>query len=256
MPSPVNRTRLSVVGLVLLGLLAAVLSVAALLQNRGSVVAEPAPTVSSGPTTPVLESGSPAPQPSVSPTVEPSPSVTASEPARVLPRVVVIGDSHSVGDPASTWVGSASQRLGWGEVVNLSSPGRGYVTTPRSCDFTPCVNFERSIPLIVQAKPDIVVTFGGTADGDYNLKEPAASYFKALRKALPDAQIVAISPVTSGDTAQYWLTLHKRNIAAAVEAVGGKLVDVGQPGVGDGKKLSAKAQAEIADQVVAQLGAA
>ena len=40
--------------------------------------------------------------------------------------VVVMGDSHSVGDPSVTWVGAASAQLGWGPVVNLSAPGRGF----------------------------------------------------------------------------------------------------------------------------------
>lgn len=261
MPSPANRTWLSIAGLVVLGIVAAVLGVAALLQNRAPVSAEPAAprpavTQSQAPS-PELPAPSPSasgPEPSVTESVEPT--VSASEaPTQSPQKVVVIGDSYSVGDPSSTWIGAATQGLGWGEVVNLSSPGRGFVAKARSCDFTPCSNFEGSIPLIVKAKPDVVVTFGGAADGDYDIKDAAASYFSALRKALPDARIVALSPISTDAQAPYWITLHQKSIKAAVEAVGGTLVDVGQPALGDGKKPSAKAQQQIADKVVAQLEA-
>ncbi|MBB1512574.1 SGNH/GDSL hydrolase family protein [Tessaracoccus sp. MC1627] len=169
------------------------------------------------------------------------------------PTVVVVGDSFSLGEPSDTWVGTAAEELGWGLVTNLSSPGRGYITAPRSCDFAPCDTFIGTISAIAEAQPDIVVTFGGTADGDYSLADPAAEYFEALRAALPQAELVAISPITTEDPAPFFLTLHNDTIRDGVEAVDGTFVDVGQPGVGDGETLSGDAQAEIAQQVVDQL---
>lgn len=166
---------------------------------------------------------------------------------------MVIGDSYSVGAPEETWVGTAAQALAWGEVVNLSSPGRGYVANPRSCDFEPCGTFEASIPAILEAQPTIVITFGGTADGDYGLAEATSSYYEALREALPEAELIAISPVTTEDTADYWLTLHNRTITAGVEAVDGTFIDVGQPGLGDGDELSPEAQAAIAEAITGEL---
>ncbi|MHA6512276.1 hypothetical protein [Tessaracoccus sp. Z1128] len=108
-------------------------------------------------------------------------------------------------------------------------------------------------PAIAEAEPDVVVTFGGTSDGDYSLADPATKYFDALRQALPDAELVAISPVTTEGSVPYFLTLHGRTIRAAVEAVDGTFVNVGQPGAGDGETLSGEAQAEIAQKVVDQL---
>ena len=113
--------------------------------------------------------------------------------------------------------------------------------------------FVGTVSTIAEAEPDVVVTFGGNADGDYSLADAAGEYFAALRQALPEAAIVALSPVTTEDPAPYFLTLHSRTIRAGVEAVDGTFVDVGQPGVGDGETLSGEAQAEIAQQVIDQL---
>lgn len=256
MRAPRNSAKLSLVGLVLLGLLAAVLSAAALLSNP-TVSAEPpapattsaTPETSSSPTTaPTTASPSPDAQPTSA-----TPSTPSQSSIDDVGTVVVIGDSNSVGEPSETWVGAAAEALGWAEVVNLSSPGRGYITAPRSCDFDPCGTFAESIPAIVEASPSIVVTFGGTADGDYSLSEAASAYFEALRAELPEAELIAVAPVTSAETADYWLTLHARTIGAGVEAVDGKLVNPGQPGVGDGDQLSAEAQAAIAQSVIEEL---
>lgn len=255
-----NSGLLSIVGLVLIGVLAVVLSIAAL-RSTAPIEAEPAPhspLPSPSPTSePAPAETEPAEGPS--PTVEPEPTDTETvEPdeTETAPNgagtVVVIGDSHSI-DNGNTWVDPAADALDWGTVVNLSSPGRGYFTTPRSCDFTPCGDFRDSIPLIVEADPDVVITFGGVADGDYSITDEAATYFAALRDALPEAEIVGIAPVTSADEAAYWLTLHGRSVQAAVEAVDGTFVNPGQPGVGDGESLSAEAQQAIADAVVEAL---
>ncbi|MGO1383676.1 MAG: hypothetical protein ACTHU1_02640 [Arachnia sp.] len=106
---------------------------------------------------------------------------------------------------------------------------------------------------MVAEDPDVVVTFGGIADGDQDLSDAAGQYFAALRAALPDAELIAISPVTSEEPAPYFLNLHDQTIRAAVEAVGGTFIDVERPGVGDGEQLSAESQGEIADAIIAAL---
>lgn len=244
-----DSSRLSVIALLVLAFLAVALSAAALLSNRSvpAVPAESPDETTSAPVDPATSEQPGTTAPANTPVEDPS------TPAAGTGVIVVIGDSHSLGDPSATWVGAAAEALGWGEVVNLSSPGRGFVAQPRSCDFDPCAPFRGSIPAIVAAGPDVVVTFGGTADGDYGLSEAAAAYFEELRAELPDAELVAIAPVTTEDVAEYWLTMHAQTIGAAVEAVDGTMVDAGQPGVGDGESLSADAQAEIAAAVVAEL---
>lgn len=254
-----DANKLAVIGLIVLGLLAAGLSVAALLANRAPRVAV-APTLSS----PATPDASPAANPTntsspgntmaTTPAPEPTPTPEPPPPPAPQISVTIVGDSHSVGDPATTWVGPASQGLGWTKVVNLSAPGRGFLATPRSCEGSPCTPFGGTVAATAQEHPDIVVTFGGVADGDASITQAAADYYKALRAALPDAKLVAISPVTTDATAPYWLTMHTDSIRTAVQAVGGTFVDVGQPGLGNGEKLSADAQAAIARGVIGALG--
>ncbi len=246
--------KLSIVGLAMMAVVALLLSGASLMQHRrgGPASATPVPT-------PVAsESGQAAPE--STPGGEPGAGAPdglagATTAPTGGPTVVIMGDSFSTGDASTTWVGPASLGLGWGRVVNLSAPGRGFIRGPRTCDFEVCANFAGSIALIAKQSPDIVVTFGGTADGDYSLDPAAPAYFAALRSALPHATLVAIPPVTGEKQAGYWLTLHKRAIGAGVTAVGGTLIDVGQPGLGDGRDLSAQTQAEIGRLVVEQMRA-
>ncbi len=259
-----KKKAISVVGLLLLGLVALGLSAASVLRfrtaERAEVTAVPAPVVASASSSPVAVSSSPEPS-TTSPgpsATSPSPSATETDddeddPAAGGPSVVVIGDSFSVGE--DSWVTAVSDELGWGEVTNLSSPGRGYITSPRSCDLEVCDDFGGTVELIASSTPDIVVTFGGTADGDYSITDAAMTYFEDLRAALPDAELVAVTPVTGEDEAEYWLTLHRQAITAAVEAVDGTVVNVGQPGLGDGSELSAETQAVIAETIVDQLSA-
>lgn len=249
-----DLNRLTLIGLIVLGLVAAGLSLAALLQHRtprtavvgtaSTPTGQAASRAPASPRNPLETSPEPSPTPSPTPTPEP-PSPTAP-----VVTVVIVGDSHSVGDPATTWVGQASGALGWTKVVNLSAPGRGFLAAPRSCDGSPCTPFGGTVAATAAEHPDVVVTFGGVADGDLSITQPAADYFQALRAALPQAKLVAISPVTTDATAPYWLTMHTDSVRTGVEAVGGIFVDVGQPGLGNGNQLSVDAQAAIARAVV------
>ena len=253
--------QLSAAGLVVLALLAVILSAAALMQYRPSgeqaAPATAVPTATDSPGTP-QETAEPAgsPSPDTSPT---APDGEAPEDPTAAPTtpspltVVVIGDSFSVVDAGEVWLGDVSEAMGWDDVVNLSSPGRGFIAQPRSCDFQPCGPFGASVPAIADAEPDLVITFGGTADGDYGIGDLTASYFERLREALPDAELVAISPVTAEDSVPYWLTMHYGSISTAVASVDGTYIDVGQPGLGDGESLSAQAHAEIAEIVTQEL---
>lgn len=165
---------------------------------------------------------------------------------------VIVGDSNSLGE-AETWIGATAEGLEWGSVVNLSAPGRGYTATPRVCDESPCAPFPGTVDAVAELEPDVVVTFGGAADGDVPITTVAAQYFSELRAALPDAQIVAISPVYSGETVPDWAPLHRASIHAGVEVAGGTFVDVGQPSLGDGDGMSPEAHAQIAQTVIENL---
>lgn len=242
---------LSITGLLILALVAAALSFAALTQNRAPILAGPSPTTApSISPTEASPSQSPVASPSSSPTLVPSASATASDAAA---SVVVIGDRNSSSGTSGLWIDRVATELSWDPVVNLSAAGRGYIRAPSACNQSVCVSFPGSLGLVAAENPDVVVTFGGAADGDNDLSSTATEYFEALREELPDALLVAVSPVTSGEQAPYFLMLHTRTIRTAVESVGGIFVDVGQPGLGDGEVLSPLAQDEVAQAIIDEL---
>lgn len=169
------------------------------------------------------------------------------------PAIAVVGDSNSIGGPADTWAGLVGDELAWENVTNLSAPGRGYISTPRSCDDSPCAPFGGTVEALAEVDPDIVIVFGGVADGDVPITETAAQTFADIRSALPEAEIFAISPVYSEEAVPNWAPLHAASIQAGVEAAGGTYIDVGQPALGDGETMSADAHAEIARIVIETL---
>lgn len=256
-------------GVVVLGILALVLSVASIASGRPEVSAEPeeARTFDFG----AVESGNEGSEASSSDdgasaggessndeesgtdgsSDSEDPGYDATD--RIDLETVVIGDSNSLGDPADIWLGAVAEELGWGPISNLSAPGRGYTVSPRSCDDSPCAPFAGTVDAVAELSPDIVVTFGGTADGDVPLTQVAGQYFDELRAALPDAEIIVISPIYSSDAVPNWAPLHAASIRAAVEAVGGTYIDVGQPALGDGDSMSPTAHAEVADLVISTL---
>lgn len=246
-----DRNFWAIVGLVVLGAVAIALSVVAIATGRPGDSAPSAETATfefSGDTGTPSETDTPSQTENTETAELPTDPEESSE-----PTVVVVGDAHSLGDPASIWLGPVSEQIGWGSVVNLSAPGRGYIATPRECENSPCAPFAGTVDAIAELEPDIVVTFGGVADGDVPLTAPATEYFSNLREALPDAQLVAISPVYSAETVPDWGPLHSASIRAGVEEAGGTFIDAGQPALGDGDVMSAESHAELAQTVVDNL---
>ncbi len=246
------RTLLSAIGLVALALVAGGLSAAALLQSN-PIAATPAPVYTSAITAPTSSPITQETVPSSALSSSPESTLDDSIPPHNASKVVIIGDVYSDISAPNLWTLTVAEELEWSPVVNISDPGRGYVRAPSSCDIYACSNFRGTISTVAEHNPDIVVTFGGTADGDNDLSTAASEYFAALREALPAAELIAISPVTSEDEVPYFLRLHDQTISAAVEAVDGIFIDVGQPGVGDGEQLSAEAQDEVAQAIIEEL---
>ena len=244
----VNKIRLaSHVSLAAFAVVAAALSAAALFHERSATGDA---IIDSADLTYPASSAQAAPVESFNTPPQSTPTVTQSTSGD---SIVVIGDEHSSVSNTQGWVNSVAEDLHWDSVIILSSPGSGYITSPATCDSTSCSNFPDTIALAVNHDPDMIITFGGAADGDQDLASATAKYFAALHQAAPDAKLVAISPVTPADATPYWLGMHNRTIRAGVEAVGGTFIDVGQPGLGDGDGLSPESQAEIAKAITQAL---
>lgn len=250
-----DRSKLSIIGLVVLALLAGALSLAALRLPSPTMTALQQPAVS--PTTASTDQASTpvASEPIVTPSSAPSPTATPTtteSPSTDATTVLVIGDRYSLADAPDSWVDAAADELGW-KIMNFASRQRGYLSDATDCDVEPCSSFTGTVDAIADRKPDMVITFGGTADGDQDLSEAAAAYFEDLRAALPDAELVAVAPVTTDDEWPYYLTMHARSIRAAVEAVDGTFIDSKRIGLGDGEELSEESQRELAKVIIEAL---
>ncbi len=232
--------------LTMLALLTVGLSVAALLQGRPAVStskAVPAPVTTASP------------PPSSSPSTTPLTTASASQSPSAMPSVnlasvVVVGDVSSLSGGQDGWVERTARTLKW-QITNLSATGMGFTKVASHCP-SRCTAFKGVIPAIVDAKPDIVVVFGGMADGDYPIGPESREFFTTLRKALPKAKIVALSPVMTNQGQLGWVRLHRNNIEAATAAVNGRFVDVGQPPFRSGA-LTAKGQEQVSKRVVSAL---
>lgn len=238
-----QRRATQYVSLILLALLAAGLSITALLQGRPTADTRAVPTSASWhPPTPTLS-------PSATPL--PTERLPSATPSAALTDVVIVGDATSLSGAHSSWVERTARALKW-QVTNLSAPGMGFTKVASQCADR-CTTFKGVIPAVADAKPDVVVVFGSMADGDYPIRPESREFFTALRKALPKTTIVALSPVMTKQGQLGWIRLHRNNIKAAVAAVDGRFIDVGQPVFRSGA-LSAKGQEQVSKRVVSALG--
>jgi lysophospholipase L1-like esterase len=134
-----------------------------------------------------------------------------------------------------------------------------------------CPNYEQMVPEAIAAKPDVVVVSGGRNDADEyrsiesERAEGAAvrATFETLRRGLPHAEIVAISPIWDAGPAPLGIARLRADVAAAVLSVGGTYVDIGEPLAGRPEWLAKdrvhpneRGHAAIADSVIAGLAQA
>jgi acyl-CoA thioesterase-1 len=148
-------------------------------------------------------------------------------------RVAYLGDSYTVGTGATTaadgWVSLLDDVFGW-RGMNLGCGGSGYVSPGGSCGKT----YDERIADVVASRPDAVVVSGGLNDArntdDLNeLKLEIDRTFADLRAALPDAEIVAVSPVWGAGRTPPTITIMGAVVETAVAKVDGTFLDIGQP---------------------------
>jgi len=140
----------------------------------------------------------------------PTPSI-----AKPSPVAVFIGDSYTAPAGIVMWTTLVAAKKGWLE-VNLGRGGTGYGS------------YGQVIPDAVKAKPDLVMVAGGRNDGSVD-SLAIRTFYQDLRAQLPNAKIYAMSPLWDSTAAPAFIALQGHEVEAAVKAVGGTFLDVGQP---------------------------
>lgn len=176
-------------------------------------------------------------------------SYYASPPAPKLPEVpvaVFVGDSYTTGSgattPARRWTSLLSREMGWFE-ENMGSPGAGYLNVGRGsgCPQGGCPSFSKLAPKILAAsKTNFVVIAGGRADSGQDpdaVRAAAVSLFSQIKKGLPKAKIVVISPIWDARTPPAELGRVSDIIKVESMNAGAKYLDVGAFFVGRPKLI-------------------
>lgn len=150
-------------------------------------------------------------------------------------RAVFIGDSYTAGagasDASKSFVTQVATATGW-HATNLGRGGTGYLATSgkQGCGLDYCPNFREMIAEAVALKPSIVVVSGGRNDGRTpEALEQVRAFYSDLRTALPDAQIIATSPLWDSRQSPDYLASLGEVVRESVTSVGGNYIDIGQP---------------------------
>jgi lysophospholipase L1-like esterase len=160
------------------------------------------------------------------------------------PVAVFLGDSYTVETSASTPDKTAAHLIadhyGW-KPVNLARSSTGYITevndpTKFWCGFDHCNSYTQQLPDAAAADPDIVVVNGGRNElaigASAEWIQGVDAFFTELRRSLPNATIIAASPIWDDDPTPPELDAMREVVRQAVTAMGGTYVDLGDPLLG------------------------
>lgn len=165
-----------------------------------------------------------------------TPSPPAIATPTIVPNVAFIGDSYTAGigtsNPRLRWTSLLTAEMDWVE-QNLGQGGTGYlVTTSKACGKDYCPNFQEMAAETSKVEATVVMVSGGRNEYKLGLTElePAiAATMQKIRATVPDAKIIALSPLWDDDPVPAGLTEMGDVVRAQVEAVGGTYLDLGQP---------------------------
>lgn len=169
----------------------------------------------------------------------PAPLAT-SEPSVEPIDVAFIGDSYTVGAGSTNggFVKLLSKGQPW-DVINLGVGGTGYAPSQgategsmNACGRESCPGYIDVIPQAVEGGADVVVVSGGRNEAKVPADAQAATidaFYKKLRAELPDAKIIAFSPIWDSEPAPAAIPAMAGMVRTSVEAVGGTFIDLGQP---------------------------
>jgi acyl-CoA thioesterase-1 len=145
------------------------------------------------------------------------------------PAVVAIGDSIMEGHGLSAnqaWVASVAKQDGW-KLTNLASDGSGFLKVGTKGD-----TFADQARAAIALHPSVVVVSGSSNDlgqSDAELSAATAATLKMIRLALPAARIIAVSAVWGATALPAQMIAINNQVKAAVAAVGGDYLNIGQP---------------------------
>jgi acyl-CoA thioesterase I len=143
--------------------------------------------------------------------------------------VVAIGDSIMDGhglDDAQSWPEVVARTHGW-NLTDLAADGDGFVT-PGNDGTT----FADQVTKAIKLHPSMVILSGSSNDlgkDETQVEAAITAAIAKLRAALPDAAIVAASPVWREDAFPAQLTQIANAVAHAVRAAGGTVLTFADP---------------------------
>lgn len=178
------------------------------------------------------------------PTATPTPTPTPTPTVAPITSVVTIGDSIMAGygldDESAAWPALLATSTGL-PVTNLGCSGAGFIAVG-GCG----TDFQGLIAQAAAANPSLVIIESsdndlGQSAGD--IQAATTSTIAALHAALPNARIVAFGTLWDqpGGVPQE-VADSTAAIQAAVAAVGGTFVDIGQPLAGDDQLLQSDSE--------------
>ena len=167
-----------------------------------------------------------------------SPTPAQAEPSSPAPqhertKVLFFGDSvmKAYGlDISQSWPVLLGGSDNWA-VTNLASNGSGYVTRGEGDN-----TFLDVVQNAAAETPDVVVLEGSSNDfgvDNDQLSAATTGTFAAVRQEFPTAQIIGLSTIWGAEAMPDQLADTDLQVQSAVEAVGGRYIDIGQPFQGD-----------------------
>jgi lysophospholipase L1-like esterase len=106
------------------------------------------------------------------------------------------------------------------------------VGAQQACALDLCVNYVEAAGEVIDYAPDLVIVSGGRNDRALpiaTVRSNTDELFRELRAALPDATIVATSPVWHSTSAPDSLAVIGAAVEKSVTAAGGTYLDIGEP---------------------------
>jgi hypothetical protein len=177
-------------------------------------------------------------------------------------EAVFVGDDYTAGTEgllsADTFAGLTCERLRWVCNVDAES-GTGYVSNGHTIKVTHSPYLDRLPHTAKTYAADVVVVSGGRNDGATRRGGVAiGAYFRAVRRAYPQAKVVALGAFWDDAEPPAWLTRQRARVRAAAISSGACYVETDswlKPSlIAEGTiQPTADGQNAIADRLVGEL---